>query len=195
MILAFDWTSWYGLIVAIAAGVVTIGGAFVLIFGGAKRLAQIVRPRKPLISFGHPSEAPTPMVFFITDDPEEDRRQHAGNERARLSSLRVSYLIENKGGTAVRELSTGIRSREGAVEHTFEKHFVQILAAGEKTELARVSVPNAMHEGMTESNRALNFLYWARFFDDSSGKRWEVLYDPITRRLTYRRLRRSIPFP
>jgi hypothetical protein len=184
--LGFVWTSGYGLVLAIAVGITTIGGAFALIFGGAQRLVQFIRPSGPLVSFGHPSEHSGPMVYWLTDDPIANQRQDEAIERARLSSLSVSYLIENKDDVALRELSTGIRTRDGAHEHTFSEHVVQILAAGETTEVAQVTVPVSMHEGMTDSNRELNFLYWARFFG-SSGRRWEAIYDPMSRRTTYRR--------
>jgi hypothetical protein len=105
--------------------------------------------------------------------------------------LSVAYLIENKDATnAVRELSTGIRTRDGSREHTFEDCFVQILGAGEKVEVPNAAVPKEWIEGMTEANRAENFLYWARF-RDAKNRRWEATYDPVSRDLSYRRLRRS----
>jgi len=196
--LAFAWTSWYGLFVTIAAGIVTIGGAVVITSGGAKWLAQTVRPSEPLVSFGHPSEdfpiwhgmkfmpVGTPANPAMGKSWEQWWAQEV--ERARLARLNVSYLIENKDSTPLRNLTTGIRKREGGEEHSFGAHFVQILSAGETTSVTGATVPPELHEGMTDTNRALNFLYWARF--ERSGRRWEGVYDPQSRELTYRRLRR-----
>jgi hypothetical protein len=184
--LALAWTSGLGLILAIAAAVTTIGGALVLILGGAQKLKAFVSPPKPLVSFGHPSEQHLPMITWLPADPEVIARQETAHEQARLESLAISYLVENRD-VALRELSTGIRTRDGAQEHTFGEHFVQILPGGDTTEVTDVSVPSELHEGMTDENRALNFIYWARF--EREGKRWEASYDPQTRKLRYRRLR------
>jgi hypothetical protein len=99
-------------------------------------------------------------------------------------------IVENKDDVALRELKTGIRTREGAHEITFAEHYVQILPADDTTEVTNVTVPAELHEGMTDENRAENFVYWARF--ERSGKRWEANYDPKTRELSYKRLRRRI---
>jgi hypothetical protein len=181
--LGFAWTHGYGLLLAISGGIITIGGAVAVASGGAKWLLQQIRPSKPLVSFGHPSEQVIPL-FSWGDDPGFDQRY----EHMRLSSLEVSYLVENKDDVALRELTTGIRTRDGAHEITFDEHYVQILPAGETTEVTNVTVTAELHEGMTEENRAENFIYWAGF--ERAGKRWEASYDPRTRALSYRRLRR-----
>jgi hypothetical protein len=114
-------------------------------------------------------------------------------------TLAVSYLIENKDRVPLRDLSTGIRAREGGWEQTFGESSVQILSAGGTTEVTRANaavllllthnlVHNVTEVGSTDVFHAENFLYWARF--ERSGRRWEALYDPKTRELTYRRLRR-----
>ncbi len=206
---AFEWTSWYGLLVTLASGIVTIGAALAVASGGAKRLAQIVRPSEPLVSFGHPVDDTRvwrggkfvrlfpPLLF----DPslrlrkhvskEESKRlqeEHEKNKRLWESNFEVSYRIENKDSVPLRGLSTGIRTRKGRKEETFRTYSVQILSPGETTEVTHARVPRAMHRGMTNFNRVDNFFYWVRF--QRAGWRWEGIYDPKSRELTYRRLRR-----
>ena len=183
--LGFDWASWYGIVLAVAVGITTIGGAAYLILRTAGSAHRWVRPPSPLVAFGHPQEDPTPFGFVIGthDSQAEIERQDRANEELRLSSLSVSYLIENKDSTAVRELSTGIRTPDGQ-EHTFEACFVQILAPGQHVDVPNMSIPDDLCRGMTEANRAENFLYWARF-RDANGRRWEATYEPTRRVLDY----------
>ena len=190
--IGFAWTHGYGLLLTIAGTIVTIGGAIAVASGGARWLLQQVRPSEPLVSFGHPAEDPTPWAMVVTSDPAQVRRAKAQIELARLPKLHVSYLIENKDTVPLRNLSTGIRTRADD-EHTFDKHYVQILGAGEPTQVAHAEVPEALHAGMTEEDRGLNFLYWARF--ERVGTRWEASYDPKTRALSYKRLRRKVRQP
>jgi hypothetical protein len=216
--LAFAWTSWYGLFVTIAAGIVTIGAAVGVISGSATRLTQIITPSKPLVSFGHPvgdkSEftdgklvpllPPLPpewiagWVHFSKEKQARLQQEYERKKRTWEHTLAVSYVIGNKDSVPLRDLSTGVRAREGGWEQTFGESSVQILSAGETTEVTRAPVDvllllthNLMHKvtnvGSTEEARAENFFYWARF--ERSGRRWEALYDPKTRELTYRRLR------
>ncbi len=114
-------------------------------------------------------------------------RQDREHEDYRLSGLDVKYLIENKDDVALRELTTGVRTRDGDREHTFSDHYVQILSAGDTTEVENATIPADWHEGMTDSNRAENFIFWARF--ERAGTRWEASYDLRTRGLSYRRSR------
>jgi hypothetical protein len=191
MVVGVDWTSWYGILFAIATGIGAIGGAFVLLTGAWRSIVTWARPSEPLIGFGHPEEVPIPWVVFTDGSEAAEREQERQHEAARLAQLRISYLVENKDATnAVHELSTGIRTRDGSREHTFEDCFVQILGAGEKVDVPNAAVPEELREGMTEANRAENFLYWARF-RDARNRRWEATYDPASRGLSYRRLRRS----
>jgi hypothetical protein len=185
--LAFQWSSWYGIVAAVAGSIVTIGGAIAIAAAGAKWLGQRLRPSEPLVSFGHPSEDAIPWVFSVGGFQSDFDRQEARYQEARLSSLRVSYLIENKDTVPLREVSTGIRTRDGTSEHTFPEHVIQILGADDTSEVSGVTVPEELHGGMIDDNRALNFLYWACF--ERSDHRWEALYDPQARRTTYRRLR------
>jgi hypothetical protein len=187
--LAFAWSTWYAVVLGVAVGITTVGGALVLIFGGAQKIKTLVRPSKPLVSFGHPHETSGLPFYFLSDDPSFNARQDAEHESYRLSHLDVKYLIENKDDLALRELTTGARTRDGDREHTFPDHYVQILSAGDATEVENAKIPSDWYEGMTDSNRAENFIFWARF--ERAGKRWEASYDPKTRELGYRRLRRQ----
>jgi hypothetical protein len=187
-ILGFQWASWYAVLIAVAVGITTIGGAAVFLIGGAKSIGETLRPTNPLVSFGHPHEAGGSFYAEMSLDPKDREEKEERFERERIANLRVSYVIENKDTVPLRELTTGIRTRDGT-EHTFNEHLVQILEARTSTEVANVTVPQELHEGMTERDRAPNFLYWARFKRD--GRRWEVLYDPSTRHPSYRHLRRG----
>jgi hypothetical protein len=188
--LGFDWGSWYGITFTVAVGITTIGGAAYLIVRAARSLHRWLRPPKPLVAFGHPQEDPFPFAMIIDadDSQAEIDRQERANEEIRLSSLSLSYLIENKDSAAVRELSTGIRRHDGH-EHTFESCFVQILAPGQHVDVPNMRIPAELCEGMTEENRAENFLYWAHF-RDSGGRRWEATYDPEKRVMDYTLLSR-----
>ena len=189
--LGFDWGSWYGVVFAVAVGVTTIGSAAYLIVRATKSGHRWLRPSEPLVAFGHPQEDPTPWSNLIGthDSQAEIDRQDRENEKIRLSSLSVSYLIENKDtARAVREISTGIRTQDRR-EQAFESCLVQILAPGQHVDVPNMLIPAELREGMTETNRAENFLYWARF-RDADGRRWEATYAPKARALDYRLLSR-----
>jgi hypothetical protein len=61
-----------------------------------------LHPPKPLVAFSHPQEDSFAFVWFVGGDDSEMDRQDREHEEIRLSSLSVSYLIENKDSTAVR---------------------------------------------------------------------------------------------
>jgi hypothetical protein len=147
-------------------------------------------PPEPLVAFGHPEESQVPGVLFVGDSDAEWKAQLRRYEEARLASLSISYLIESKDTTAVRDLTTGVRSLDGNTEYVHQPCLVQILAPGEKVDVSDLSPPKEMYAGMTDENRAENFLFWARF-RDSQGRRWEAEYDPRTRTPTYKLLSRG----
>jgi hypothetical protein len=184
MLLALDWTSGYGLVLAVATGITVIGGAIVLVVTSGHRMRDWLRPAKPLIAFGHPQDCQPPWIFFGGSDAEMEA-QTREHERFRLSRLIFSYLIENKGDTPIRNATTGIRTRDGR-EHRFEDWFVQILAGRESAPVENVEVPHDLHAGLTDENRAVNFLFWLRFEDDKR-RRWEAAYDARSRDLSYTR--------
>ena len=100
--LGFDWGSWYGITFTVAVRITTIGGAAYLIVRAARSLHRWLRPPKPLVAFGHPQEDPFPFAMIIDadDSQAEIDRQERANEEIRLSSLSLSYLIENKDSRA-----------------------------------------------------------------------------------------------
>jgi hypothetical protein len=192
MIVAVDWTSGTAILLLIAGAIGTLGTAGAIVLAISRSARSWLRPPKPLIAFGHPVETPTQFALISRGFPAkwELQKQLAAREEIRLSSLSVSYLIENKdAGRGVRELRTGIRERGGLREHTFDECFVLILGAGEKLDVPNVKVPESMSEKLTSLNRAEEFVYWATFADDR-GRRWEANYDPKPRKLEYRLLRR-----
>lgn len=184
-LLAFSLTSGIGLVIPIAGAITVIGGAAAILLHSGKAAARWWKPRPPLVSFGHPSETVAPFFFGWGDSDADWEQQNQRWEELRLKSLEISYLIENKDQAAVRELSTGIRARDGSVNWTHEPCFVQILAPTERVEITDLAPPEEMWKGMTDSDRSTNFVYWTRFLDES-GRRWEVTYDPQTRKMTNR---------
>jgi hypothetical protein len=185
-----DWTSGGAIVLYVAGVIVTLGGAAAIILAVSRSARDWLRPREPLIAFGHPTEGPTPFVFWVGGSDTEFERQMQAHEEARLSSLSISYLIENKESQReVRELRTGIRERGGIREHTFDECFVQILGPGGDVEVANVRVPDDFAEGLTSENRGEEFVYWATF-TDASGRRWEATCDPWLGKLAYRLLHR-----
>jgi hypothetical protein len=184
------WTSGYSILIYAATGILTIGGALALLTQTGQKVLAWFRPAQPLISFGHPEESPVPFVAWIDGSDAEWKAQMRAHEELRVKTLSVNYLIENKGTTnadTVRELSTGVRSIDGIESHTFEPCFVQILGPGEKVEVKGMDVPWEMHGGMTDTNRAEGFTYWAHF-RDAKNRRWEATYNARTRKLDYHRL-------
>lgn len=173
--LAFDWSNPLALLLYLPGVALAVGAAL--------KAYRWFSPSKPLLAFGHPQEHSGPGVLFAGGSDADFERQLAERERFRLSSLSVSYLIENKGTTALRNLTTGIRTR-GGQEHQFEEWVVQILAARETAPVKEVDVPDELHAGLTDPNRAVNYLFWARFTDEQ-GRRWEAIYDPQERSLDY----------
>jgi hypothetical protein len=82
MVVGVDWTSWYGLLLAIAAGIVTIGGAIAIVTGAWRSILSWARPSEPLIGFGHPGEVGIPWVFFVGGSEADDRAQQQQYESA-----------------------------------------------------------------------------------------------------------------
>jgi hypothetical protein len=182
--------SWWAPVVGGAAGITAVGTALTFLVRSGRLAFGWWKPRPPLVAFGHPRENPFPFFAWLETSDAEWQRQMREQEAARLKSLTISYLIENKGTTAFREMSTGIRSSDGSQSHTHVACFVQILAPGETVEIGDLSPPDEMWEGMIDEHRAANFFFWARFLDDRD-RRWEATYDPHARQTSYRILRRA----
>lgn len=142
---------------------------------------------EPLVTFSHPYETGWASLVFVDRSDEEIERQERVNEARRLESLRVSYSVENKGDTAIRNVTTGLRTPDRRVEHCFDQWVVQVLEDRGTAPVEQVLVPADLHQGMTDSDRALNFDYWVRF-TAVDGRWWEATYNPLTRVVTYEQL-------
>lgn len=181
--LALDLSSAAARLVVICAGILAVAGVVALIAKGV----QYVRSRSN-----------TAPVTDGTDDPPEVVIGHPGGsksldgftEKRTLATVEPRYLIENKDTTAgVRDVTTGVRTRDGR-EHVFDSFYVGLLGSKESQVVENVgSIPAALLAGVHESAAFSDFLYWARFTRAST--RWEVVYDPTTRRNSYQ----PIPMP
>jgi len=175
VLLGFDWGAWYGVVLAIAGAIATVGGAVAVVVGGSRWLSRRIRPeppRSPDVVLGHPGAqiSLTPL------------HELADGEHRRLVSVKPTYLIENKDPLrSVTQVSTGSRTRDGAHEYVFAEFHAALLGAGETAPfVAQESLPVDWFEGVHESVAQLAFLYWIRF-TDVDGRRWEVVYDPEER--------------
>lgn len=90
--------------------------------------------------------------------------------------MEPTFLIENKGTTAIREVDAGVRTRDGR-DHGFETFHVPMLAAGEPATVTGVgSIPLDWLDEVHESVAQDACRYWARF-RDADGHLWEAIYD------------------
>ena len=93
-------------------------------------------------------------------------------------------MIENKGATSIRSVTTGVRTHDGR-EHEFSAYRVQLLGAKESSWVENVGgVPRDFLDGVHESAAVDGFIWWARF-TAIDGKRWEVAYDAGSRDTTW----------
>ena len=107
--------------------------------------------------------------------------------KRRLIKVEPRYPIENKGMSSIRDVTTGVRARDGQ-EHEFGGHRAQLIAAGEVSWVDHVgSLPDSWLKEIHESVGADGFIYWARF-SDRDGLRWEVAYDASTRTTEWAKL-------
>jgi hypothetical protein len=174
MVLGFDWGSWYGLALAVAAGITTFGGAAVLVLTGWRYLSGRLNPASPLppdVVLGYPGAQ-------ISLTPSHEL---AEGEHRRLVSVRPTYLIENKDAArSIRNVSTGARTRDGVHEHVFDEFHAPLIGAGETVQfMAEQSIPVEWLADVHESVAQAAFLYWIRF--ELDGRPWEVVYDPEAR--------------
>jgi hypothetical protein len=120
----------------------------------------------PEIVLGHPSFQP---VFAIGAD-----------EKRYVNALRPRYVIENKTtDTTVRDLTTGIRTRDGR-EFDFDVFRAPALRAGETALVDNVEVSHEYLAGLHESAVGTALIYWVRF-TAPDGIRWCVSYDTASR--------------
>lgn len=176
MVIGFDWASWYGVLLAVAGAIGTIGGAIAIIVRAGRwgwKRVHPEPPRAPDVVFGHPGaqSSMTPLTEL------------KGGESRRLVSVKPTYLIENKyPARPLRDVSTGARTRDRSQEHAFAEFQAPLIGAGETVPFtAKESLPQEWLADVHESAAQRAFLYWIRF-TDPDGRRWEVVYDPETRR-------------
>ncbi len=180
MVLGFDVTSWYGLLVLVGAGylfwtsVAETGHRHIRWIWRKLRSAPPDRPADPDVVLGHPGGQ------TIMTPPS----QLACGEKRKLVAVKPEYLIENKDPTVgIRDVVTGVRTRDRQ-EHVFDSFFAGLIGADSQAPVADVgSIPGEWLDGVHESDAFTAFLYWARF--TRQGVRWEVVYDPRTRRNSY----------
>jgi hypothetical protein len=176
VVAAFDWGAWYGIALAVAGAITTFGGAVVIVVAAWRHVSHRVDPqppRMPDVVLGHPGAQ-------ISLTPLHELQE---GEHRRLVAVRPTYLIENKEATrSIRDVSTGVRTRDGSQKHVFDEFQAPLIGAGETVQfIAQESVPVDWLNGVHESVAQLAFLYWVRF-SDADGRRWEVVYDPEARR-------------
>jgi hypothetical protein len=110
------------------------------------------------------------------------------------NELTVSYTIENREPSALRDVTAGIWTRSGNL-YPFHGFFVQILPSGQDQSVSGFEIPSeALAEDPAEGDLVSRFIYWARFVDES-GRRWEARYDPLVKRPKYSLLNRGSFFP
>ena len=122
MILAFD-VEWL------------IGLLLIPVVGLAWRFVRWFWPTEPLVAFGHPHQQGRAMVGWVDDF---GRTQIFGGDDPH--ELTVSYIIENREASAIRDVTTGIWTHSGDF-HPFHGFFVQILPAGQDQTVSGFEIP------------------------------------------------------
>jgi hypothetical protein len=174
VVLGFDLTSWYGLLLAAALGYVF----WTSVFETGHRHYRWIKSR----FWPEPPEPPVIIIegpgFTHRAEPIIERRL---KPRAYLTHLDAYYRILNKDGTqTVTSVSTGIRRKDDGREHTFPNFSVAALAPSEATAVMHVSIPESLFDGLTEEDFGGAFLFWARFTTAPGGARWEIVHDSAT---------------
>jgi hypothetical protein len=170
----FDWTSGYGVAVAVASGillwaaVVSTGHGFV----------RAIRAR--FFSDPPPSMPPAVVLGGPACDymawPVQVRQLERDDF---LVSLKVGFLIENKEAlVTVRNLEAGVRRTDGR-EQRFEAFKAPALAPLSNAPVTNFVVDNALIDGLGERDFRAAFVWWARF-TGPDGIRWEIGFDGAT---------------
>jgi hypothetical protein len=128
-------------------------------------------PRQPDVVLGHPSAR-----IQLSTLP--------GDRHRKLVAAGPTYLIENKDVSRIRDVRTGVRTRDGRRDHVFDAFLATLMPRRDAQTVTNVgSIPADMLDGVHESVAGHAFFYWARF--EHEGVRWEVVYDPETRSHAY----------
>lgn len=187
MLASFDFTSWYAYLAYIAAAYLlwrTFLGQLVADLRAVRRRMSPEPPKNPHVVLGHPGAS-------YSTNPAHERGE---GEPARLIAVAPYYTIENKGTTPVREVDTGIDSRDGSVSHQFTAFHAPAIGSGEPPVPVRNvgSIPAEMLAGIPEIAHVSAFLWWTSF-EDENGRLWKATYDPRTRKHTYRLIEQPSP--
>jgi hypothetical protein len=187
MLAGFDFTSWYAYFAYVGAAYLlwrTVLAQLVADLGALWRKVRPEPPKSPHVVLGHPGAA-------YGTKPVDERGE---GEPATLIRVEPYYTIENKGTTPVREIDTGIDSRDGSMSHQFTAFHAPAIGPGEPpVPVTNVgSIPLEMLAGVPESEHVSAFLWWTTF-EDENERRWKVVYDPKSRKHTYELLERPAP--
>lgn len=174
MVLGFDFTSWYAAVTGSVGGLLVLVAAAEKVFGWSqwlRRQREPERPEPPVVIIEGPG-------FTAEAETIPERRL---KPRAWLTKLDAYYRILNKDATrSLTNITTGIRRRDDAREHTFPTSGVVALAPREATPVISVSIPESLFEGLTEEDHREALLFWVRCTTAPGGARWEIAVDPAT---------------
>lgn len=173
MLLGFDFTSWYAVLVYIA-------GAYLLwrtfagqVIADARAVRRKVKPEPP--------EPPIPPLVSIGEQigASISYAQDEGEAHRHLAWIRPTFEVHNDGADyAIRDVTTGVRRRDRAGDHQFNWHAPDIPPLTHRR-VEGVEIPPAMFRDVHESVAQDAFVFWARFL--AAGGRWEVTRDAHTK--------------
>jgi len=185
----FDPSAWYAWIAYAAAIYLFWSGVFEK---GHKQFGWLRRKIHPPIAPPVPLTQEPDVVLGHPGGQQSTTPLHEipAGEHGRLIRVEPRYLIENKDPTVgIRDVTTGVQTRDGRT-HVFDSFFAALIAASSDALVENVgSIPMDFLDDVHESAAFTTFLYWTRF--TRQGVRWEVVYDPESRRNTYA----QIPMP
>jgi hypothetical protein len=186
---AFDFTSAYAAVIYVIGGLLVLVAAVEKLWGWG---SWFHRWRKRPETVDAPQQPDDPLVVLGHPGGSLSLHQPDGQEYRELETVRPRYLIENKEPLiGIRDVTTGVRTRQGR-SFTFTDFHAGLIGPRESACVENVgSMPGNFLRGVHESDAYTAFLYWARF--THNGRRWEVVYDPNTRRNSYSQVPPATP--
>jgi hypothetical protein len=145
VVLGFDPTSWYGLIVVIFGAYLFWSAVFETgrrQFGWIMSRVRPETPEPPIVRLRAPGYS------YSTETITERRLE----KRRYLTMISPSYLIEHKDTTTVTDVTTGVRRRDDGREGEFTNFKAAALAAGEKVRVTNASIPESLFDGLTDQD-------------------------------------------